>query len=369
MSVETFPWAQRILRYATPVLALIVPLFALVLLCELSGGVLVQRTVTEALIRIVVVVGIYVFVGNSGIISFGSVTFMAIAAYATGWQTCCEMLKPMTMPGLPDFLRDQSVPLLPAALASVGLATLAAFLSGVVLMRMSGLAASISTLAVLFIVNAIYSNWDSVTMGTASMVGLPTYVNAWVALGAAVVAIVVAWVYQTSRLGLAIRATRADEVAAAACGISVSISRLIAFTLSGALMGLGGVLTAHFLGTVTINAFFLNLTFLTLAMLIVGGMDSLAGAVVGVVVVSTIVDVFRRLEIGVTVGGAQWALPAGTQELVLAVFMLMILVFRKDGLMAGRELYLSSRQSKTAPIATNVAGEQRNDSVLFDKSA
>jgi branched-chain amino acid transport system permease protein len=264
----------------------------------------------------------------------------------------------MTMPGLPDFLRDQSVPLLPAALASVGLATLAAFLSGVVLMRMSGLAASISTLAVLFIVNAIYSNWDSVTMGTASMVGLPTYVNAWVALGAAVVAIVVAWVYQTSRLGLAIRATRADEVAAAACGISVSISRLIAFTLSGALMGLGGVLTAHFLGTVTINT-----------MLIVGGMGSLAGAVVGVVVVSTIVDVFRRLEIGVTVGGAQWALPAGTQELVLAVFMLMILVFRKDGLMAGRELYLSSRQSKTAPIATNVAGEQRNDSVLFDKSA
>ena len=104
-------------------------------------------------------------------------------------------------------------------------------------------------------------------------------------------------------------------------------------------------------------------------MLIVGGMGSLAGAVVGVVVVSTIVDVFRRLEIGVTVGGAQWALPAGTQELVLAVFMLMILVFRKDGLMAGRELHLSSRQSKTARTATNVAGEQRNDSVLFDQSA
>jgi branched-chain amino acid transport system permease protein len=86
MSVETFPWAQRILRYSSPVLALIVPLFALVLLCELSGGVLIQRTVTEALFRIVVVVGIYVFVGNSGVISFGSVTFMAIAAYATGWQ-------------------------------------------------------------------------------------------------------------------------------------------------------------------------------------------------------------------------------------------------------------------------------------------
>jgi branched-chain amino acid transport system permease protein len=310
---------------------------------------MLQRTVTEALIRVVVVVGIYVFVGNTGVISFGSVTFMAIAAYAEGWQTCCAMLKPITMPGLPDFLREHTIPLLPAAAASIALATIVAFLCGLVLMRMSALAASISTLAVLFIVNAIYSNWQSVTMGTASMVGLPTYVTGWVALGAASLSIVVAWSYQKSRLGLAVRATKADEVAAAACGISIYRSRLVAFTLSGAIMGLGGVLTAHFLGTVTINAFFLNLTFLTLAMLVVGGMGSLAGAVIGVVVVTTIVDVFRRLETGIDIGGEEWALPAGSQELILATIMLFILVFRKNGLMAGREIQMASADYTADP--------------------
>ena len=348
---------QRALAAWFPVLVLVVPLAAAALLADLFGSVLTQRAVIEALIRIVVVVGLYVFTGNSGVISFGSVTFMAVAAYAAGWQTCCTLLKPITMPGLPPFLRDQAIALLPAAIASVGLATAAALLTGLVLMRMSGLAASISTLAVLFIVNVVYSNWDSVTMGTASMVGLPRYVTVWVAFGATAAAILAAWLFQRSARGLLLRATRADEVAAAACGVSLYRARLLAFTLSGALMGLGGVLTAHFLGTVSINAFFLKLTFLALAMLVVGGMGSLAGAVVGAVAVSLIIELFRRLEGGVEIAGQGLSLPAGTQELVLAAAVLVILIFRKEGIMGGREFQWPRIKGKTTGTAMHVAGE------------
>ncbi|KQU94670.1 branched-chain amino acid ABC transporter permease [Ensifer sp. Root31] len=340
------------LRFWFPVLALLVPLVLVVLASEQFGPLTLRRTVVEALIRIVVVVGLYIFIGNSGIISFGHTTFMAIAAYATAWQTCCEMLKPITMSGLPPFLRDQTFPALPAAVSSIALAGAAAFLCGLVLMRLSGLAASISTLAVLFILNVTYSNWDSVTMGTASIVGLPNYVTAWLAFGCAAFAILVAYLYQTSSKGLAIRATREDEVAAAASGISLYWSRLFAFTLSGFVMGLGGVLQAHYLGTVSINTFFLNLTFIGLAMLVVGGMRSLAGAVVGVVVVTAIVDIFRRIEAGVSIGSYEWSLPAGAQELVLAAIMLLILIFRKDGIMGGREFDLPmqvSREKGNAP--------------------
>lgn len=354
---------MRLLRFWFPVLALVLPLIALVLLSQAFAPLTVQRVVTEALIRIVAVVGLYIFVGNSGIVSFGHVTFMAIAAYAAAWQTCCQMLKPITMSGLPAFLRDNSYPLLPAALTSIAAAGLVAFVSGLILMRLSGLAASISSLAVLFIVNVVYSNWDSVTMGTASVVGLPTYVTAPVALGCVIVVIVVAYLYQLSSKGLALRATRDDEVAAAASGISLYWSRLIAFTLSGFVMGLAGVLHAHYLGTISINGYFLSLTFLTLAMLVVGGQRSLAGAVVGVVVVSTIIDVFRRLEAGVSVGSTQLSLPAGTQELILAAVMLAILIFRKDGLMGGRELELPPEtpiRQKKLPAAAPLAGATGN---------
>lgn len=335
----------RHFRFCVPLLALVVPLAVIVLLSVQFASPGIQRNVTEALILLVLAVGLYIFVGNSGIMSFGHMAFSAIAAYATAWQTCCSMLKPITMSGLPSFLRDNTFPLFPAAMTSITLAGIVAFLSGLILMRLSGLGASISTLALLFILNVIYSNWESVTMGTSTIVGLPIYVTPWVAFVCATLAIVVAYLFQISSWGLKLRATREDEVAAAASGISIYWPRLIAFTLSGLVAGLGGVLLAHFMGTVSITSFFLNLTFLVLAMLVVGGMRSLAGAVVGVVVISLVINVFRYAEAGFSIGTIELALPAGTQELVLAAMMLLILVFRKDGLMGAHELSWPSGKS------------------------
>jgi branched-chain amino acid transport system permease protein len=264
-------------------------------------------------------------------------TFCAIAAYASAWQTCCAMLKPITMSGLPAFLRDNTIPLLPSAITSVALAGLVAFLSGLVLMRLSALSAGIATLALMFILNVVYSNWSTVTMGSSTIVGLPVYVTIWIAFGCAALAIVVAYLYQTSRWGLLLRSTREDEVAAQASGVSLYWSRLIAFTLSGFVAALAGVLFAHFMGTVSISNFFLNHTFLIVAMLVVGGMQSLAGAVVGVVLISAIIEVFRRAEVGYSIGSLDFSIPPGSQELILAGIMLLILIYRKGGIMAGHE--------------------------------
>ncbi|MGF6759161.1 branched-chain amino acid ABC transporter permease [Paraburkholderia sp. GAS42] len=326
----------------SPVLWIALPVLIVAFAVAQFGSPELQSIITLTLIRIVTVVGLYIFIGNSGIISFGHVAFMAIAAYATAWQTCCEMLKPMVMPGLPAFLLERSLPIWLSGATSIALACCVALLVGLVLMRLSGLAASISTLAVLFIFNTVYSNWDSVTMGTASIVGLPAFVTAPIAALGAVLALLVAFLHQKSRWGLLLRASREDEVAARAAGISLYWSRLIAFTISGAVMGMAGVLQAHFVGTVSTDSFFLDLTFITLAMLIVGGMRSLAGAVVGVVVVQGITEVFRHFESGVTVAGMQLSLPSGVQELVLASAMLLILIYRRDGLMGGRELSIGN---------------------------
>lgn len=355
---------MRLVRLVFPVVALIIPLLVIVVLIAQFTSPSVQRVTTEALIRLVFAVGLYIFVGNSGIVSFGHMTFCAIAAYATAWQTCCQMLKPITMSGLPGFLRDNTFPLLPAALTSIGLAGITAFVSGLILMRLSGLGASISTLALLFILNVVYSNWDSVTMGTSTIVGLPVYVTIWIALACAIVAIAIAYVHQTSRWGLMLRATREDEVAAAASGISLYWTRLFAFTLSGFVAGLGGVLFAHFMGTVSIGTFFLNQTFLIVAMLVIGGMQSLAGAVLGVAVISVVIDLFRRAEAGFQIGPLDIAFPLGSQELILAAIMLLILIFRNGGIMGGREFSLpwpKQRKETDAAEAVNVLQSTQED--------
>lgn len=329
---------MRINERLFPVTGLAIPLIFAVWAIDQFGTAGLERVSTEALIRLVFAVGLYIFAGNSGIVSFGHMTFCAIAAYATAWQTCCAMLKPITMSGLPAFIRDNTFPLLPAALTSIALAGGVAFLSGLILMRLSNLSASISTLALMFILNVIYSNWTTVTMGSSTIVGLPVYVTIWIALGCALLTIIVAYLYQVSRWGLMLRAAREDEVAAKATGVSLYWSRLIAFTLSGFVAGLAGVLFAHFMGTVSIANFFLNHTFLIVAMLVIGGLQSLAGAVVGVVMISFVIEIFRRAEVGFLVGSTPVSIPAGSQELILASIMLLILMFRKTGIMGGKEL-------------------------------
>lgn len=328
----------RGIRSVWPVLSLALLLVAIVVLVWAFGDNGQQRTTIEALIRLIVVVGLYIFIGNSGVISFGSIAFMAIGAYATAWQTCCPRLKPLNMTGLPDFLKHNTIDFLPAAVSSCSLAMVFALVVGYPIMRLSGISASIATLAVLAIVNVTYANWDTVTLGTNSVVGIPRYVDVWVALGCALLAIVVAYVYQESKMGKALRAASQDEVAARAVGINVPNQRLVAWVLSATFVALGGVLYAHFVTLITIEVFYLDMTFLTLAMLVVGGMKSLAGAVMGVVVLSVVIEVFRRLESGVQIFGQALNLPVSSQEVALGVIMLVILILRSRGIMGGKEI-------------------------------
>jgi branched-chain amino acid transport system permease protein len=335
-------------------------------------------TVTNGLIQTVLVVGLYIFIGNSGILAFGHITYAMIGAYAAAWLTLDPFKKSFAL-ALPPFLADHAYPLFPSALAAAVLAGIAAFITGVPLTRLTGISASIATFAVLAIFNTIYSNWDSWTFGASTLVGIPIYVTAWVALAWAVAALLAATIHQKSRFGLALRASRENEIAAKASGINVPLQRLIAFTLSGLFMGVGGVLQAHFLGSVAVTGFWISSTFIALAMLIIGGQRSLTGAVVGTIVVAALLELLRQLESGLTIAGTTIQMRQGLRELVIALLMLVILIIRNAGITGGREIpwpFGRSRRAAAAPgappPALDKAGgdmamtiEARNISVRF----
>ncbi len=329
---------ERLLRLFWPLLSLYLILAAIVLVAGLSGDVLLQRTVADGLIKLVIVVGIYIFMGNSGVLSFGSIVYMMIGAYASAWMTLMPNLKKFNLPGLPDFLMNHQYDPLLSLFAAGLLAAAVAFIVALALMRMSEIAVGIATFAVLAMGYTIYNNWETVTLGTSSIIGLPMYVNMYVCFLWVMVAMLIAFLYQISRFGLSLRAAREDEAAARAGGVNIYLQRVIAFTLSGFVVGLAGVMHGHFLGILTVNAFWVPLTFITLAMLVVGGQGSLAGAVVGVITITTVTEIFRQLEKGVGVGETRLALPLGVQEIVLGVLMLLILVFRPSGIMGGNEI-------------------------------
>jgi branched-chain amino acid transport system permease protein len=350
--VSEDPKALKFLHLGWTPLALLVSLVALVALCAAFGSDQLQVAMTEMLIRLSVVVGIYIFAGNSGILSFGHIGFMCIGAYAAAWATCDPQWKQLMLTGLPLFLQQNRYPMVVAVLGGGALAGAVALAFGIVITRLSGIAASIATFAFLVVVNSIYANWDSVTAGTSSMVGVPTIVGPWIALAFAAVAVVLAYLFQISGFGLMLRASRDDEAAAASSGIDVRRVRLAAFTLSGFVVGAAGGVYAHFLGILTTDVFYLDLTFITIAMLIVGGVGSLSGAVVGVVFITLVTEIFRAGEAGFSIGGYSLNLPRGAQEIGLGVLMALVLIFRPDGVMGGRELpFPLRRRIRTAPIA------------------
>jgi branched-chain amino acid transport system permease protein len=208
-------------------------------------------------------------------------------------------------------------------------------------MRLSSVAASIALLSLLFVFKTIYENWSGMTAGQSSLVGLPLYVDLWTALVWVALTIVAAQLYMSSARGLRLRAAREDEVAARAAGIVVWRERLIAFVISAFFFAIGGVLFGHFLGTLAVSIFWLNMTFLTLAMLVIGGLRSLTGAVTGTLVVAAIRGLLRALEQGMHLGSTSLQVPPGMQEITLAIVLLLILVYRPQGIIGDRELGLT----------------------------
>ncbi|MFZ4480959.1 MAG: branched-chain amino acid ABC transporter permease [Rhodoferax sp.] len=331
-------------RLGTP----LVLCLALLLLTALSfaGSAGLQRTVTEMLIRIVMVVGLFIFVGHSGVMSFGHMAFVGIGAYGVAWTTMEPSMKLLMLPGLPTLLQQADLPWVAATLAGALLAALLALLAGSVILRLSGIAASIATFSLLAIFNVVYSNWDSVTAGASSIVGIPTPVEGWQALAFAFAAIVLAHLHSISRYGLGLRAVREEPVAAQSCGINAWRQLLAAFVLSAFVCGLGGGLDAQFLGVVNPDAYYLGRTFTCLTMLVIGGSSSLSGAVTGVIVLSALIELLVRFEAGVSFGGTTLHLPTGSQEIVVGVVMVLMLIRRPAGLMRGRDWLWPARNAQ-----------------------
>jgi branched-chain amino acid transport system permease protein len=320
----------------TPII-LIVALLIMAALTYQFGSRGFNRTAVEMFINIMIVVGLYVFVGNSGLLSFGHISFMCLGAYMTAWLAIPPVMKSITLKGLPAWLLHTQLPMWVATPISGVFAALFALIIGRVIMRLSGIAASIATFGLLGVVNNVYSNWDSVTGGQGSVVGIPPTMNVWIGWLGAAVAVAIAYLYSISRSGLALRATRDEAVAASASGIDIVRERLIAFVVSAFIIGLAGALYAHFLSIVNPGAFYLRTTFVTLSMLVVGGMYSLSGAVSGVVVMSVLIELLRNLERGISLGGHTVALPNGVQEIAIGAITIVILMYLPTGLTRNQE--------------------------------
>jgi branched-chain amino acid transport system permease protein len=296
----------------------------------------------DALVKVAIVVALYVFIGNSGVLSFGHIAFVAAGAWTAGVLSVPKSEKLAIMPNLAHWLSQREVGNLRSLVLAALVGGVFAFVVGIPLMRLSGLAAGIATFAVLEITHNLLRYEEKVGPGLNTFSSVPETTDLRQATLGALLAVVVAFLYARSRYGRLLRATREDDAAARAVGASVYRQRLIAFALSGVLAGLAGGLYVHLL-PVNTESVYLDLTFITLAMLVVGGATSLWGAVVGALAVSALDNYLAVAENGTKLLWWHVDLPAGTRVIVVGILMALVLILRPAGITGGRELRLRAK--------------------------
>ena len=325
---------------ASTAISLVAPLVlvALTVAVGASGTPSFEGTVTLILCNLIIVLGLQVFIGNSGLYSFGQLGFAATGAYVAALLTLPLAFTLLQTPELPALIADAELsPLLATLIAAVASGLLAAVV-GWPLMRTSTLAIPISTFAFLIVAYNVLANWDPVTGGSSGLVSIPRTTDVASAGLWAGVAVVVALVFKWSASGYRLRATREDEVAARSIGIGLMRERLIAFTISGMLCGIGGALAVHQSGTLSPTTFYFAASVTTITMLVVGGARSVLGAVVGTLAVATVNELLRDFEEGADVLGLiSISAAPGLAAAGLGLILLVTMVARPQGLVSGRE--------------------------------
>jgi branched-chain amino acid transport system permease protein len=291
----------------------------------------------NAFVVTAMVVGLYVFAGNSGVVSFGHVSFVAIGAFAAGMFSMNIQQKGAVFKELFPFIKDNHLGNVPTLLLATVLGGLFALLVGIPLVRLNGLAAGIATFAVLGITRNVLRNWSKVGPGAKAIPAVEETTGLAQSMIALIMCVVIAFLYQRSPSGRRLRATREDAVAAQGVGVRIYRERLIAFVLSGAMAGFAGAVYVHLLGSISTDQVYLDLTFLMLAMLVVGGINSLWGAVLGGLVISLVNTVLTEGEQGMSLFGWKVTFPTSTSGIVLAALMAGVLLVRPRGLSDGRE--------------------------------
>jgi branched-chain amino acid transport system permease protein len=278
-----------------------------------SGGGFVQD-MTQALAYVVMALGLNVVVGFAGLLDLGYVAFFAIGAYTMGWfgssffsTRDIHVAVGEQLEKLPGIHLNWLIVVVVAAVFAAG----AGAILGAPTLRLRGDYIAIVTLAFGEIIHVLAVNSDEGVFGIGSFnltngrvginpidrIDLPlvepfTTLNLrpwyWTALGLALVVLFINVRLRDSRLGRAWIAVREDEVAAISMGIPTTRVKLYAYAIGAAMGGVAGTFLASFYTTVNADQFEFSFSIFVLAMIILGGLGSVWGVVVGAVALSFI---------------------------------------------------------------------------------
>ncbi len=277
----------------------------------MSGYLL--HIITLMAIEMIIALSYAIAVGFLGYINFGQVALLAVGAYTAA------------------ILTIQGVPFWAAALLAALLTGVAAFLLALPARRIRGEYYALMTLGLIFVVQAVILNWTDMTRGTLGLIGIArpagfTASSDYLLLVLLALLVVAVFVHRlvSSPYGAALEAVRDDEEVAETLGKPTTFLKISALTISGLLVGFTGAFYAHFLQFINAQVFWLDRAIWYLGILVIGGLGSFRGALLGVVIFNVSFELIRFLPLDPSVLG-----PA--RNMLYALVILVVLLVRPKG--------------------------------------
>ncbi len=315
------------------------------ILYSANGDASRDSLITQMLINAIIVLGIQIYVGNTGVLSFGHIGFGAIAGYTFAVCAISPARKMMQIPDAPFGLADVDLTPLQSGMIAVALTVALAFFIGLALSRSGARSGAVSavviTLALLFVVHEVAKNWTDLTRGGKIGLSFSPFGNAtlegknWIYV-LLISAALLARLFKETRIGRFTQCAREDDLAARTMGIDPAIQQMAALIISVALVSAGSALRVFELGSINPRLFFFDYTLLTLTMLIVGGRNGITGALAGVVIITIGSELTRKLS-ELDIEALSWILREGLTDLFLGGAMLGFMILRPAGVLGDLE--------------------------------
>ena len=293
--------------------------------------------IERSLIYAVVAVAMNLLTGFTGLFSLGQAGFMAIGAYTVAIFTRPNVYY---ISGISDAIANVQLPL-PVALILGGiLAAVLAALIGIPVLRLKSDYLAIATLGISEIIRALISapQMDRITNGSYGLKNIPGFSNIFAPTIIAAICIGIMVLVINSSYGRAFKAIRENDIAAEAMGINLFKHKELSFVISSFFTGIAGGLLAVYMRSIDAKTFQVTLTYNILLMVVIGGIGSVTGSIIGAFLVNCGQEWLRFFDEPLMIAGVQ--IPffrTGFRMVIFSILLMVVVLFYRRGIMGNNE--------------------------------
>lgn len=288
-------------------------------------------------INSIIALGVNITNGYTNIFSLGFGGVMLAAAYTSSILTLPIGYKEAAL-HLPFWLARIQWPFVPSLLVAAIVAVIASSVLVLPAFRLKGHYFILTSIGVNIVIANLAENLRSFTQGAQGLRNIPAFTNTWWVYGILLLTVFFIWRLIHSKYGRALITISKDQGLAAVMGINVVRYKIYSFVIGSFIVGVGGVLWVHLIVSINPQVFNLAFVFQIIAMLAIGGIGTISGAILGAAIVTFLTEILLPIQEGFSLFSLQVPPLIGLVNLLMAILLIVIMIYRPDGIMRGKEI-------------------------------